>query len=81
MLDNIDGAQMVMVDPRESEYVICWFGTAQIHLFDSELNELEVKTIGGGINSGYDARCHAEDWFDEWYDAEYEDEDDGYDDE
>jgi hypothetical protein len=76
MLDNIDGAEMVMVDPRESEYVICWFGSSQIHLFDSELNELEVKTIGGGINSGYDARCHAEEWFDL-----LREEEDGYEDE
>jgi len=77
MLDNIDGAQMVMVDPNESEYVICWFGSNLLHLFDSELNELEVKTIGYGIKSGYDARCYAEEWFDEWY----KDEDDGYEDE
>ena len=77
MLDNIDGAQMVAVDTYEGETVICWFGTAQLHMFDSELNELEVKTIGGGINSYYDARCHAEEWFDEWY----KDEDDGYEDE
>jgi len=77
MLDNIDGAQMVMVDPNESEYVICWFGSNLLHLFDSELNELEVKTIGYGIKSGYDARCYAEEWFDEWY----MDEDDGYEDE
>jgi hypothetical protein len=81
MLDNIDGAQMVAVDTYESEYVICWFGTSQLHLFDSELNELDVKTIGGGINSGYDARCHAEEWFDHiHYDDEDEDEDE-YDDE
>jgi len=64
MLDNIDGAQMVAVDTYDGEMVICWFGTAQIHLFDSELNELEVKTIGGGINSVFDARGHAEEWFD-----------------
>lgn len=64
MLDNIDGAQMVMVDPYYSEMVICWFGAAQLHLFDDRLNELDVKTIGGGINSGFDARCHASNWFD-----------------
>lgn len=64
MLDNIDGAQMVAVDTYDGEMVICWFGTAQLHLFDDSLNELDVKTIGGGINSVYDARCHAEEWFD-----------------
>ena len=75
MLDNIDGAQMVAVDTYDGEMVICWFGTAQIHLFDSELNELEVKTIGGGINSVYDARGHAEEWFDHIH-LEDEDEND-----
>lgn len=73
MLDNIDGAQMVMVDPYDSERVICWFGTAQIHLFDDSLNELDIKTIGGGINSEFDARCQASDWFDRIH-VEYEDE-------
>ena len=76
MLDNIDGAEMVMVDTYEGETVICWFGSSQLHLFDSELNELEVKTIGGGINSGYDARCYAEEWFDRLHEDE-----DGYEDE
>jgi hypothetical protein len=75
MLDNIDGAQMVAVDAYDGEMVICWFGTAQIHLFNSDLEELDIKTIGGGINSVYDARCHAEEWFDHIH-LEDEDEND-----
>jgi len=75
MLDNIDGAQMVAVDSYDGEMVICWFGTEQLHLFDDSLNELDVKTIGGGINSGFDARCHAEEWFDRIH-LDDEDEDD-----
>jgi hypothetical protein len=75
MLDNIDGAQMVAVDTYDGEMVICWFGTAQIHLFNSDLEELDIKTIGGGINSVYDARGHAEEWFDHIH-LEDEDEND-----
>lgn len=74
MLDNIDGAQMVAVDPLDGEMVICWFGTAQLHLFDDSLNELDIITIGCGINSGYGARYHAEKWFDRLHKDE-----DGYD--
>ena len=76
MLDNIDGAEMVMVDPHEGESVICWFGLSQLHLFDDVLNELEVITIGPGINTYYDARKYAEDWFDR-----LREEEDGYEDE
>jgi len=72
MLDNLDGALMVMSDPREGEFLIVWKGGSTLRRFDCCLDEVDVRTCES-IADAVEARALAELWADDIYESEYDD--------
>ena len=46
LLDAIDGASLVVVDP-DQQLAYAWFGGAGVNVYDDDGNEVHYFTIGG----------------------------------